>query len=186
MAENIKTQQHAMEVVVKLQEEYSEDAIKDFEIPTLFNVNTGKESGYAVILHLNNKYSYTDAVLKDIKKQLGAESYLVRIRNRQLQIQFTIHYFMPSEQHIAKMSHAIGLDHKHPDKSGLYEAYRNGSWYEESDDLWVDLVRHGYAEAQVIGNESYSYFVTQKGFQFLADHYKIMIRYENEYEGRTE
>ena len=89
--------------------------------------------------------------------------------------------FLPTEGHIAKMAHAIGLDIKQP-KDGVYDAYRNGSFYDKPNSLWDDLVRAGYAIEQHKENDL-RYFVTPKGFQFLARHYKLMIRYTNEYDG---
>ena len=83
------------------------------------------------------------------------------------------------------MAHAIGLDNKQPDDSRFYEAYRNGSWYDNPDELWDDLVISGYATDRR-KEKDYSYHVSQKGMQFLAEHYKIMINYTNEYEGRTD
>ena len=98
---------------------------------------------------------------------------------------FRIRRFEPSDKHITKMSHAIGLDHKQPDKDGVYNAYRNASVYNEPDNLWDELVISGFAKTKRAKGE-YRYAVTQKGFQFLAEYHKIMIRYENEYEGRAE
>ena len=46
----------------------------------------------------------------------------------------------------------------------------------------ANLIVAGYAYNRR-KEKDYRYFVTPKGFQLLADHHKLMIRYTNEYEG---
>lgn len=63
--ENKKTTDHAAEVLKTIMAEVNKDVIKDYQIPTLCNLDTAKETGFAVILTLSAKYTYTCDVLKD-------------------------------------------------------------------------------------------------------------------------
>ena len=182
MNEN-KTYEHAAEVIKAMQEEYVKGVIKDYEMPPLVNMKTGKTIGFAVVMQVAGKYDYDEGLLNSWKERFEADEYQVSVKHNQLWLTFKIRRFEPSDKHTAKMSHAIGLDNKQPDKDGVYNAYRNGSVYNEPDNLWDELVISGFAKTKR-AKDDYRYAVTQKGFQFLAEHYKIMIRYENEYEGR--
>ena len=112
--------------------------------------------------------------LRRIRDMVGMEGYALGVKS--------VCDFVPTDKHIAKMSHAIGLDNKRP-IDGCYEAYRNGSFYNKPDELWDDLVVAGYATDYRAKND-YRYFVSPKGFRFLAKHHTLMIRCTNEYEGR--
>ena len=177
-----KTTEHAAEVIRALQE-YKEGVIKDYEMPPLVNMKTGKTIGFAVVMQVAGKYDYSDSLLNEWKEKFGADDYSISVKRSQLWVTFTIRTFEPTEAHIAKMSHAIGLDNEKPEDGGCYKAYRNGSWYDDPDPLWDELVLSGFATDQRRTN-NYSYYVTPKGMQFLAWHYKIMIKYTEEYEGR--
>ena len=178
-----KTVEHAASVIKAMQEEYAKGVIKDWEMPPMVNMKTGETTGFAVVLQVGTKYDYTEELLKQWKERFDADEYKISARRNQLWLTFTIRTFVPTEAHIAKMAHAIGLDNKKPDKSQFYEAYRNGSWYDKPDELWDDLVVAGFATDRRKPND-YGYSVSPKGMQFLAKHYKIMINYTNEYEGR--
>ena len=180
-----KTVEHAASVIKAMQEEYAKGVIKDWEIPPMVNMKTGETTGFAVVINVASKYDYTEDLLKEWKERFDADEYKISARRNQLWITFTIRTFVPTEAHITKMAHAIGLDNKKPDKSQFYEAYRNGSWYDKPDDLWDELVLSGFAIDRRKPND-YGYRVSPKGMQFLAEHYKIMINYTNEYEGRTD
>jgi hypothetical protein len=181
MKQEEKTIEKAVEALNAIKAQYKVEVIKDYEIPPLVNMRTGATTGFGVELQLNTKYDYDEATLNDWKDKLQADEWHLRVRRSQLWVTFKVRNFVPTEKHIVKMSHAIGLDNKQP-KDGCYEAYRNGSFYDEPDELWDDLVVAGYAYDRR-KEKDYRYFVTPKGFQLLADHHKLMIRYTNEYEG---
>ena len=183
MNEN-KTYEHAAEVIKAMQDEYAKDVIKDYVMPPLVNMKTDEAIGFAVALQVSAKYDYNERLLNEWKERFDADEYQVSVKHNQLWLTFKIRRFEPSDKHIAKMSHAIGLDNKQPDKDGVYNAYRNGSVYNEPDNLWDELVISGFAKTKR-AKDDYRYAVTQKGFQFLAEYHKIMIRYESEYEGRA-
>lgn len=178
-----KTTEYAHEVIKAMKEDYADGVIKDFEMPPLVNMKTGKTIGFAVVLQVGTKYDYTDALLKEWQERFLADEFSISVKRNQMWLTFKVRDFVPTAEHIAKMSHAIGLDNKQPDKSGLYEAYRNGSYYNEPDPLWDELELSGYAYS-VRAEKDYCYHVTPKGFQFLAEHHKLMIRDTKEYEGR--
>lgn len=178
-----KTTEYACEVIKAMKEEYADGVIKDFEMPPLVNMKTGKTVGFAVVLQVGTKYDYTDELLKEWQRRFDADEFSISVKRNQMWLTFKVRDFVPTAEHIAKMSHAIGLDNKQPDKSGLYEAYRNGSYYNESDPLWDELELSGYAWS-VRDEKVCNYHVTPKGFQFLAEHHKLMIRDTKEYEGR--
>lgn len=180
-----KTTEYAYEVIKAMKEDYADGVIKDFEMPPLVNMKTGKTIGFAVVLQVGTKYDYTDALLKEWQERFLADEFSISVKRNQMWLTFKVRDFVPTAEHIAKMSHAIGLDRRYgqPDKSGLYEAYRNGSYYYEPDPLWDELELSGYAYS-VRAEKDYRYHVTPKGFQFLAEHHKLMIRDTKEYEGR--
>ena len=79
--------------MIKLIEaEVNKDVIKDYEIPTLCNFDTAKETGFAVILTLSTKFDYTNKVLDMWKDRLFADDYLISVRRNQLRVRFNVMY----------------------------------------------------------------------------------------------
>ena len=178
-----KTTEYVYEVIKAMKEEYADGVIKDFEMPPLVNMKTGKTIGFAVVLQVGTKYDYTDQLLREWQDRFLADEFSISVKRNQMWLTFKVRDFVPTAEHIAKMSHAIGIDNKQPTKDGLYEAYRNGSYYNEPNPLWDELELSGYAYS-VRAEKDYRYHVTPKGFQFLAEYHKLMIRDTKEYEGR--
>lgn len=178
-----KTLENTVKVIDEIKAEYEVEVIKDYELPPLVNMKTGATTGHGVVMQLNTKFDYDEHLLEDWKRRLQADDWNMRVRRSQLWVTFNVLYFEPTTKHIARMKHAIGLDNKQAD-NGCYEAYRNGSFYNDPVEEWDELVVAGYATDRRAKND-YRYFVTPKGFQFLANHFKLMIRFTNEYEGRT-
>lgn len=87
-----KTQQQAAEVVQSLQGIYAKGVIKDWNIQTLVNIKTGKDTGFAVIVYLASKYEYTNDLLNDWKEKLSADEYTISAKKNQLQVKFTVRY----------------------------------------------------------------------------------------------
>ena len=87
-----KTTDRAFEVLKQIKEEVNSDVIKDHEMPTLCNMETCKETGFAVILTLNTKYDYTSAVLDDWRKRLEADDYMISVKRNQLRVRFNVMY----------------------------------------------------------------------------------------------
>jgi hypothetical protein len=55
-------------------------------------METGKTTGFAVILTLSTKYDYTSAVLDDWRKRLEADDYMISVRRNQLRVRFNVMY----------------------------------------------------------------------------------------------
>ena len=87
-----KTTDRAFEVLKEIKAEVNSDVIKDHEMPTLCNMETCKETGFAVILTLSTKYDYTSAVLDDWRKRLEAEDYMISVKRNQLRVRFNVMY----------------------------------------------------------------------------------------------
>lgn len=175
-----KTPKHASEIINALMEEYADGVIKNFEFSPMMNMNTGETIGFGIIMQVATKYDYPESLLDQWRKRFGADEYSIHVNRNQLWITFKVRDFVPTEKHIAKMAHAIGLDNKQP-KDGAYEAYRNGSYYDEPVKEWDELELSGYATSRR-SEHDYRYYVRPKGMQLLADHYGLMIRCTDEYE----
>ena len=87
-----KTTDRAFEVLKAIKAEVNSDVIKDHEMPMLCNMETGKTTGFAVILTLSTKYDYTSAVLDDWRKRLEADDYMISVRRNQLRVRFNVMY----------------------------------------------------------------------------------------------
>ena len=87
-----KTTDQAFEVLKAIKAEVNSDVIKDHEMPTLCNMETCKETGFAVILTLSTKYDYTSAVLDDWRKRLEADDYMISVKRNQLRVRFNVMY----------------------------------------------------------------------------------------------
>jgi hypothetical protein len=87
-----KTIEHAASVLKEIKAEINEDVIKDYEMPSLCNMQTARETGFAVILTLSTKFDYTSAVLDDWRKRLEADDYMISVKRNQLRVRFNIMY----------------------------------------------------------------------------------------------
>jgi hypothetical protein len=87
-----KTIEHAASVLKEIKAEINEDVIKDYEMPSLCNMQTARETGFAVILTLSTKYDYTSAMLDDWRKRLEASDYMISVKRNQLRVRFNVMY----------------------------------------------------------------------------------------------
>lgn len=87
-----KTTEHAASVLREIKAEIYKDVIKDYEMPSLCNIETARETGFAVILTLSTKYDYTSAVLDDWRKRLEADDYMISVKRNQLRVRFNVMY----------------------------------------------------------------------------------------------
>ena len=90
-----KTIEHAASVLKEIKAEINEDVIKDYEMPSLCNMQTARETGFAVILTLSTKYDYTSAILDDWRKRLEASDYMISVKRNQLRVRFNVMYKKP-------------------------------------------------------------------------------------------
>ena len=87
-----KTIEHAASVLKEIKAEINEGVIKDYEMPSLCNMQTARETGFAVILTLSIKYDYTSAILDDWRKRLEASDYMISVKRNQLRVRFNVMY----------------------------------------------------------------------------------------------
>jgi hypothetical protein len=87
-----KTTEHAASVLKEIKAEINPDVIKDYEMPTLCNMETARETGFAVILTLSTKFDYTSAVLDDWRKRMEADDYMISVKRNQLRVRFNVMY----------------------------------------------------------------------------------------------
>lgn len=87
-----KTIEHAASVLKEIKAEINEDVIKDYEMPSLCNMQTARETGFALILTLSTKYDYTSAILDDWRKRLEASDYMISVKRNQLRVRFNVMY----------------------------------------------------------------------------------------------
>lgn len=85
-----KTIKHAASVLNEIKAEIKDDVIKYYEILKLCNVETARETGFAVILTLSTRYDYTSLVLENWRKRLDADDYIIRVNRNRLQVRFNI------------------------------------------------------------------------------------------------
>ena len=85
-----KTIEHAASVVKEIKAEVNEGVIKDCMIPTLCNMETGKTTGFAVVLTLSTKFDYTNTILDGWKERLCADDYMISVRRNQLKVRFNV------------------------------------------------------------------------------------------------
>ena len=87
-----KTIEHAASVLKEIKAEINEGVIKDYEMPSLCNMQTARETGFAVILTLSTKYDYTSAILDDWRKRLEASDCIISVKRNQLRVRFNVMY----------------------------------------------------------------------------------------------
>ena len=90
-----KTIEHAASVLKEIKAEINPDVIKDYEMPTLCNMETARETGFAVILTLSTTFDYTSAVLDEWRKRLEADDYMISVKRNQLRVRFNVMYKKP-------------------------------------------------------------------------------------------
>jgi hypothetical protein len=104
---NKKTTEHAAEVIRGIKAEYGEDIIKNHHMPSLCDINTGKTTGFAVVMELKSKSAYTDALLNDWKQKFAADTYQISVSHNRLEVTYKVRFDekkkqpkkQPKEQH---------------------------------------------------------------------------------------
>lgn len=85
-----KKREHAVKVMKEIVAGVRPDVIKNYEMPTLCNVETARETGFAVILTLSTRYDYTSENLEDWRKRLDADYYIISVNCNRLRVRFDI------------------------------------------------------------------------------------------------
>lgn len=87
-----KTTEQVAKALREIMAGLNEGVIKDYEMPTLCNMETCKDTGFAVILTLSTKYDYTNKVLDNWKERLEADDYMISVLRNQLKVRFNVMY----------------------------------------------------------------------------------------------
>ena len=95
--EAIKRTNEAIEAIKK---DVQKDVIKDYALPPLVNMQTGRTTGHAVEMQVSTKYDYGEVVMTEWKEKLGADSWNIRVRRNQLWLRFFIHYDEKKEDNV--------------------------------------------------------------------------------------
>ena len=80
----------AVSVLKEIKAEVKDGVIKDSKMPSLCNMDTGKKTGFAVILTLSTKYDYPSATLEDWRRRLDADDYMISVSRNQLKVRFNV------------------------------------------------------------------------------------------------
>ena len=89
---NKKTTEHAASVLKEIKAEVEKGVIKDYKMPTLCNMDTAEQTGFAVILTLSTKFDYPSNVLNQWCERLAADDYLISVMRNQLRVRFNVLY----------------------------------------------------------------------------------------------
>lgn len=87
-----KTIEYAASVIKEIKAEVKDEVIKDYHISKLCNIETGRDTGFAVCFTLRTKFDYPSSVLENWRKRLYAEDYFISVRQNQLRIRFNVMY----------------------------------------------------------------------------------------------
>lgn len=87
-----KTLEKAVKVLKEIKTEVNAGVIKDSKISKLYNMETARETGLAVVLTLSTKYDYPSTILEKWRKRLEADDYEISVSRNQLRITFNIMY----------------------------------------------------------------------------------------------
>ena len=88
--QNKKEIKQAFSVLREIKAEVKEGVIKSSEMPSLCNIDTGKKTGFAVILTLSTKFDYERAMLEDWRRRLDADDYMISVSRNQLKVRFNV------------------------------------------------------------------------------------------------
>lgn len=82
----------ASAVIKKIQSQIRQGVIKDYMIPQLVSLETGKYIGFAVKLELSTRYDYDELLLTQWKKMLNADEWIISVKRCQLHVTFKVYY----------------------------------------------------------------------------------------------
>lgn len=87
-----KTIEHAASVLKEIKAELKDGVIEDYHISNLCNIETARETGFAVSLTLSSKFDYTRQVLENWCNRLEADDYVISVIRNRLIIRFNVMY----------------------------------------------------------------------------------------------
>lgn len=87
-----KTTEQAAKALKEIMAELNEGVIKEYQMPMLCNMETCKETGFAVILILSTKFDYTNRILDNWKERLCADDYIISVKRNQFRVRYNVRY----------------------------------------------------------------------------------------------
>ena len=88
----MKTKNQAANALKEIMSELNDGVIKDYEMPTLCNLETCEDTGFAVILTLSTKFDYTSNILNMWSAKFEADDYTIRVERNKLKVRFNVRY----------------------------------------------------------------------------------------------
>ena len=76
----------------RIKELYKVEMIKDYELPSLVNMDTKQDIGIGVKLQLNTRYTYNEFKLTTWKRLLNADDWYIKYERNHLYVTFTVLY----------------------------------------------------------------------------------------------
>ena len=76
----------------RIKELYKVEMIKDYELPSLVNMDTKQDIGIGVKLTLNTSYTYNEFKLTTWKRLLNADDWYIKSERNHLYVTFTVLY----------------------------------------------------------------------------------------------
>ena len=92
MVKREKTINYANEIICDFMNKCVLPIISGYYICSIVKIDTREETGFAVILQLSNRYSYTDANLNDVKDMLLADGYEIKFNKNVIKVKYIVHY----------------------------------------------------------------------------------------------
>ena len=82
----------AVAAIGVIRAQYDSEVIKDYEIPTLVNMNTGENIGFGVKMQLSTRYNYDEELLTEWKRLLKADDWFISVKWNRLHVTFKVRY----------------------------------------------------------------------------------------------
>lgn len=79
-------------IVDQIKSELLDDVIKDYDTPSLVDMQTREVIGYGVVIYVSSKYSYSESTLNEWKSRLQADEYSIRVTNHRLTIKYKVRF----------------------------------------------------------------------------------------------
>ena len=83
---------YAVGAIGVIKAQFESEVIKDYEIRSLVNMNTGQDIGPGVKLQLNTRYDYDEKMLTQWKRLLNADEWYISVKRNQLHVTFKVRY----------------------------------------------------------------------------------------------
>ena len=79
-------------IIDQIKSELLDDVIKDYDTPSLVDIQTREVIGYGVVIYVSSEYDYSESTLNEWKSRLQADEYSVRVTNHRLTIKYKVRF----------------------------------------------------------------------------------------------